>query len=84
MATAPFAAVVPPALPAAVLLAPIVTAPVPFEMFGSPIATAPLPFAVWPRPIATAPPAVVPLFAVVPDEPIATFWPVAPEVTPSP
>ncbi|VWC96300.1 DNA-directed RNA polymerase II [Burkholderia contaminans] len=84
MATAPFAAVVPAALPAAVLLAPIVTAPVPFEMFGSPIATAPSPLAVWPRPIATAPPEVEPLFAFVPDEPIATFWPVAPEVTPSP
>jgi len=26
----------------------------------------------------------VALFAVVPDEPIATFWPVAPVVTPSP
>ncbi len=67
-----------------VLFAPIASAPVPVALFGSPIATAPSPFAVWPRPIATAPPAAVPLLAVVPLEPIATFWPVAPDTTPSP
>ncbi len=34
--------------------------------------------------MATAPPEAVPAFAVVPDEPIETFCPVAPLVTPSP
>ncbi|MDP9546876.1 UNVERIFIED_ORG: hypothetical protein J2734_004733 [Burkholderia cepacia] len=67
-----------------VSFAPIASAPVPVALFGSPIATAPSPLALWPRPIATAPPAEVALFAVVPDEPIATFRPVAPETTPSP
>ncbi|WP_338119577.1 DNA-directed RNA polymerase II [Paraburkholderia flava] len=58
--------------------------PSPNALSALPIVTAPSPVADWPRPSATAPPAAVPLLAVVPPEPIATFWPVAPLVTPEP
>jgi hypothetical protein len=60
-------------LPAAVLFAPSAMAPSPVAVLGSPMATAPLPVALCPRPMATAPPAAVPLLAVVPLEPMATF-----------
>ncbi|CAB3973483.1 DNA-directed RNA polymerase II [Burkholderia aenigmatica] len=71
-------------VPFAELPLPSVTAPVPLAELLVPSATAPSPLAVCARPIATAPPFAEPLLAVVPDEPMATFWPVAPEVTPSP
>jgi hypothetical protein len=71
-------------VPLAELPLPSVTAPAPLAELLVPSATAPSPLAVCERPIATAPPAAEPAFAVVPVEPIATFWPVAPETTPSP
>ncbi|KVV64537.1 hypothetical protein WK86_34290 [Burkholderia cepacia] len=71
-------------MPFAELPLPSATAPVPLAELLVPSATAPSPLAVCARPIATAPPFALPLLAVVPDEPIATFWPVAPEMVPSP
>ncbi len=71
-------------VPFAELPLPSATAPVPLAELLVPSATAPSPLAVCARPIATAPPFALPLLAVVPDEPIATFWPVAPEMVPSP